>query len=111
MDILLHADGLTLTDDLKGLIEEKIGRLEQFAPRAVRVRVHLRRASAHPSPRQYIVRVLCELPGRDLTVAEYGRDPLTALDVVAVKLERLLRKRKTERLSRREKSPRAREKS
>ena len=111
MDILIHADGLTLTDDLKAVIDEKIGRLEQFAPRAVRARVSLRRMSAHPSPRQYHVRVLCEIPGRDLSAAQSGRDSLSALDVVAVKLERLLRKRKTEQLARRESSPRQKEKA
>jgi ribosomal subunit interface protein len=111
MDILIHTDGLTLTDDLRIAIEDKIGRVEQFAPRAIRARVHLRKASAHASPEQFVARVHCELPGRDVTVEQAAKDPLTAVDFVAVKLERLLRKRKTERLTRREESPRIREKT
>ena len=112
MDILILADGVVLTEALKLVIEEKIGRIEQYAPRAVRARVRLRKVSAHPSPRQYVVRVLCELPGRDLSAEESGADVLSALDVVAGKIERRLRKRKTERLEKRERtSPRLREKS
>ena len=55
MDILIQADGVTLTEAIKDAIDEKIGRVEQYAPRAVRARVRLRKVSAHPSPRQYTV--------------------------------------------------------
>jgi putative sigma-54 modulation protein len=111
MDILILADGVILTEALQAAIEEKIGRIEQYAPRAVRARVRLRKVSAHPSPRQYVVRVLCELPGRDLSAEESGGDVLSALDVVAEKIERRVRKQKTKRLDKREHgSPRAREK-
>jgi putative sigma-54 modulation protein len=102
MDILIQADGLTLTEDLKDAVEEKIGRIVQYAPRAVRARVRLRKVSAHPSQSQYVVRVLVELPGRDLSAEQIGPEPLLALDIVAEKIERRLRKRKTERLARRD---------
>ena len=112
MDILIQADGLTLTENLKGAVEEKIGRVEQYAPRAVRARVRLRKVSAHPSQSQYVVRVLVELPGRDLSAQQIGPEPLLALDIVAEKIERRLRKRKTERLARRDlRNPRAEEKT
>ena len=52
MDILIQADGVTLTEAIKAAIDEKISRVEQYAPRAVRARVRLRKISAHPSPRQ-----------------------------------------------------------
>ncbi|MCS7049688.1 MAG: ribosome-associated translation inhibitor RaiA [Verrucomicrobiae bacterium] len=107
MDILIQADGLTVTDGLRSAVETKIGRVEQYAPRAVRARVFLRKISAHPSPRQYAVRVLCELPGKDVSCEQYGEDILSAVDVVAEKIERLLRKRKTNRLARRERGRRA----
>jgi ribosomal subunit interface protein len=112
MDILMQADGVVLNDALKNAIDEKIGRVEQFAPRALRARVRIRKVSAHPSPRQYVVRVLVEIPGDDISAEESSGDALTALDVVAGKIERRLRKLKTERLSRRErKSPRIKEKA
>lgn len=101
MDILIQADGVTLTEQFRAAVDEKIGRVEQYAPRAVRARVRLRKVSAHPSPRQYVVRVLFEIPGADLSAEESAADPLGALDVVAQKIERRLRKRKTERLAKR----------
>lgn len=99
MDILIQADGLTLTETLKDAVEEKVGRVELYAPRAVRARVRLRKVSAHASPSQYVVRVLVELPGRDLSAEQIGPEPLLALDIVAEKIERRLRKRKTRRLA------------
>jgi len=112
MDILIHADGLTMTDGLRDAIEEKIGRVEQYEPRALRARVHLRQVSAHPSARQYVARVLFEVPGADMSAEEYAKEPLAAVDVLAEKIERRLRRRKTARLSKRERtSPRLREKA
>jgi putative sigma-54 modulation protein len=101
MDILIQSDGVTLTETIKNAIDEKIGRVAQYAPRALRARVRLRKVSAHPSPRQYVVRVLVEVPGADLSAEESGSEVVQALDVVAEKIERRLRKRKTERLARR----------
>ena len=106
MDILIQADGVTLTETIRDAVDEKIGRVEQYAPRAVRARVRLRKVSAHPSPRQYMVRVLVEVPGADLSAEESGADVVSALDVVAGKIERRLRKRKTERLAKRARGPR-----
>ncbi len=103
MDILIHADGLTLTKNLYDAVEAKIGRVEQYAPRAVRARVRIRKASAHANQAQYVVRVLIELPGRDLSAEQIGPEPMLALDILAEKIERRLRKRKTERLARRKK--------
>jgi putative sigma-54 modulation protein len=101
-----------LTDGLRDAIEEKIGRVEQYAPRAVRARVHLRQVSAHPSARQYVARVLLELPGTDQSAEEYAAEPLAAVDVLAEKIERRLRRKKTARLAQRYRtSPRIREKA
>jgi putative sigma-54 modulation protein len=99
MDILVHADGLTLTKVLQDAVEEKIGRVEQYAPRALRARVRIRKTSAHANQAQYVVRVLVELPGRDLSAEQIGPEPMLALDILAEKIERRLRRRKTKRLA------------
>lgn len=112
MDILIHTDGLRLTDSLYGAIEEKIGRVEQSAPRALRARVRIRKASARANEAQYVVRVLVEIPGADLSAEQIGPEPMLALDIAADKIERRLRKHKTERLARRHRdSARVREKA
>src|SRR5882672_6995897 len=99
MDILINSDGLTLPEDLRATMEEKVARVEHLAPRAIRARVYVRKVSAHHSQRQFAVRVLCELPGRDRSAEEYGPDPLSALDIATGKIERQLRKLKTDRLA------------
>jgi putative sigma-54 modulation protein len=100
MDILIRTTGVTLTETLEATIEEKIGRVEHFAPRAIRARVHVRKVSAHASQRQYLVRVIVELPGNDMSAEQPGPDVISALDLVAGKIERRLSKLKTEQLVR-----------
>jgi putative sigma-54 modulation protein len=103
MDILIHADGFRMGDDLKAAVEEKIGRLDQYAPRAMRARVHLRRVASHHNDKEFQVKVQIEMPGPDATAEKSASQPLEALDLIAEILENQLRKRKDDRLSRREK--------
>jgi ribosomal subunit interface protein len=106
MDILIQTEGVALTEAIKDAVDEKIGHVGEHAPRALRARVYLRKVSAHPSPRQYTVRVLVEIPGADLSAEESHAEVIGALDVVAHKMERLLSKHKTERLAKRASGPR-----
>ena len=112
MDILVQADGVRLTEMLRNAVDEKIGRVEQSAPRALRARVRIRKTSAHANEAQYVVRVVVELPGQNISADQIGPEPLLALDILSGKIARRLRKHKTERLSNRtNRSPRVREKS
>jgi ribosome hibernation promoting factor len=106
MDILVQAEGVTVTEAIKNAVDEKIGRVEHYAPRAVRARVNLRKVSAHPSPSQFTVRVLVEIPGADLSAEESSDNVISALDVVEGKIEQRLRKRKTQYLAKRVDGPR-----
>jgi ribosomal subunit interface protein len=99
MNILIRAEGIELTDELRKAVDQKIGRVRQYAPRAMRARVHLHKLHANPSPHQFSARVHYELPGTDLVAEHTAHDPLAALDLVAEKIERRLRKRKTARLA------------
>lgn len=101
MDIVIRTVGLELTKSLEAAIEEKIGRVEHYGPTIVRARVYVHKESAHASSRQFSVRVLCEVRGADIAAEEVGPDPISALDIVAEKIERRLRKRKTDRLAKR----------
>lgn len=101
MDILVHADGFRMSDDLKNAVEEKIGRLEHFATRILRARVHLRRVGSHHSGKDFQVKVQLEMPGPDVTAEKSASQPLEALDLIVEILENQLRRRKEDRLSRR----------
>ena len=101
IDILIHADGVNLTEKLREAVNTKIGRVRQYAPRALRARVRLTKLSSSRSENQYRARVLYELPGNDVNAEHIAHEPLAAVDIVAEKVERRLRKRKTARLARR----------
>jgi putative sigma-54 modulation protein len=101
IDILIYADGVNLTEQLRDAVNTKIGRVQQYAPRALRARVRLTKLLATRSQNQYRARVLYELPGNDVNAEHVAHEPLAAVDIVAEKIERRLRKRKTARLARR----------
>lgn len=101
IDILIHTDGVDLTSSLQEAVMTKIGRVRQYAPRAIRARVQLQRVVSRHSVPQFRAHVLYELPGNDLSAEHVAHEAQTALDLVAEKIERRLRKRKTARLSKR----------
>ena len=107
MDILIRAEGVELTEKLREAVNQKIGRVRQYAPRALRARVHLHKVRANASPHQFRARVHYEIPGNDLVAEHTAHDPVAALDLVAEKIERRLRKRKNARLARRVREHRA----
>ena len=97
--ILIRADGLELTDELKEAISRKIGRVRQYAPRASRARVQVQRERLRASAAQFRVSVQYDIPGRILVAEHRAPEPLEALDLVSEKIERRLRKRKTAQLA------------
>jgi ribosomal subunit interface protein len=101
LDILMRADGIEVSEELRRAVVQKIGRVRQYAPRAFRVRVQFHKDRSSPSADQYRVTVHYEVPGNDVLAEHSAHDPFTALDLVSEKIERRLRKRKTARLSRR----------
>ncbi len=103
MDILIHSEGFTLEDAKRELIVDKIAKLQQYFQRAIRARVTVRMDSPHPSDSQFVAKVLMEVPGQDMAAEKKAAAPLEAVDLLCEKIERQLRKRKTERISRRTK--------
>lgn len=109
MDILTHAERFTLDEAKMALIEEKVGRLEHYAPRALRARVTVRMDSPHQNDKQFTAKILLEIPGNDLAAEKKAGEPLEAIDLLVEKMERQLERRKTEHLARRTRTPRERE--
>lgn len=101
VDILIRAEGVELDEKLREAVNRKIGRVRQYAARAMRARVQLQRLRANPSPQQFRAKVHYEIPGNDLFAEHTAHDPVAAIDLVAEKIEGRLRRRKTARLARR----------
>lgn len=106
MGILIRSEGVKLTDELRAAINQKIGRVRRYAPRAMRARVQLHEIHASAPP-QFRARVLFEIPGNDMVAEHTAQSPAAALDLVTDKIERRLRKRKTARLARRVRAARS----
>lgn len=107
MDILIRTEGVELTDELHEAVTRKIGRVRQYAPRALRARVQLHKVCANRSARQFRARVHYEIPGNDLFAEHSAHEPVAAIDLVAEKIEGRLRRRKTARLAGRVREHRA----
>lgn len=101
VDILIHTDGVELDAKLRKAVHSKIGRVRQYAPRALGARVQLIKVGPNPSSSQFRAHVLYAVKGNDVSAQHRAHDPLAALDIVAEKIERRLRKRKTAALARR----------
>lgn len=107
MDILIRTEGVELTDELHEAVTRKIGRVRQYAPRALRARVQLHKVCPKRSAHQFRARVHYEIPGNDLFAEHSAHEPVAAIDLVAEKIEGRLRRRKTARLARRVREDRA----
>ena len=103
MDILIHSEGFTLDDNSREMIVEKVSRMEHYFPRAMRARVTVRMDSPHPGDSQFIGKMLLEVPGHDMAAEQKAAAPMEAVDLLCEKVERQIRKRKTEKLSKRTK--------
>lgn len=108
MDILIRTEGVELTEKLQEAVRRKLGRVRQYAPRALRARVQLQKVSPYRSAHQFSARVHYEVPGNDLFAEHSAHEPIAAIDLVAEKIERRLRRRKTALLARRVRNHRAR---
>lgn len=104
MDILIHTDGVELDEKLREAVHSKIGRVKQYAPRALGACVQLIKIGPSPSSSQYRAHVLYAVKGNDVSAQHHAHDPRAALDIVAEKIERRLCKRKTGALARRMRS-------
>ena len=98
-DVIVRTNGVELTAKLREAVSRKIGRVRQYAPRAFRARVHFERDHMKPTADQFRVMVRYEIPGEDMVAEHRAHEPLAALDIVAEKIERRLRKRKTATLA------------
>ena len=93
--ISISSFGLELTEELRSAVVRKIGRARQYAPDALRAMVDIEKAGAKCSHDQFRVFVRYEVPGYDVIAEHRAHEPLAAIDLVAEKIERRLRKRKT----------------
>ena len=98
MDIRIKTKNLSLTDDVRNLVEEKLGRLEKFLPEDADATVTLK------GKKNYVkVEMTIPMKRYTLRVEEEDRDLHNAIDRVENVMERQIRKYKTRLTSKKRK--------
>ena len=110
MDITVSGRKTTVTDALRARVEEKVGEaLKVFDIEPMTADVVLRYEKNPSIPEPAIVEVTVRARGSVIRVAEHGADMYAAIDLVADKVTRQLRKFKTKVVDNRQQGPSAAE--
>lgn len=99
--ILIGGIHLELTEALKSIVREKVGKLLRHEPRIIRVRVQLDYDKTKGSVQQFVAKGIIEINGPDIVASAASEDAYKSIDELVQRLDRGLRKRSADRLSKR----------
>ena len=94
--LILRGIHLDLTDAMKAIIHEKIGRLLRHEPRSDRIRLDVELDKTKTSQAHFIAKAHIEIYGPDLVASVDSEDAYKSIDLLIDKLDGLLRKRHIE---------------
>lgn len=96
--LILRGIHLSLTESMKAALATKAERLFRHEPRMVRLRIDVESDHAGNS-RAFVAKGRIEISGPDMTASVKSEDAYAAMNLLIDKLDRMLRKRTTSRLS------------
>ncbi len=99
--LIISGIHLDLTDGIKQHVRDKVAKLLRHEPRIVRVRIDLDYHATKSHHGQFTAKGQIEIQGPDLIASDTGDDAYAAIDKAVKELDRLLRKRATDRLNKR----------
>lgn len=99
--LIISGIRLSLTDALKNLVRDKVGKLLRQDPRIVRVRMDLEHDQTKAADQEFVVKGRVEIGGPDLLAQAASADTYKSIDEVVSKLSRALRKRAADRKGKR----------
>ena len=94
--LILRGIHLNLTDAMKAVIHEKVGRLLRHEPRIDRIRVDVDLDKTKGALAHFIAKGHIEIGGPDLVASVDSDDAYKTVDLLMDKLDGLLRKRHSE---------------
>jgi putative sigma-54 modulation protein len=94
--LILRGIHLDLTDAMKAIIHEKVGRLLRHEPRIDRIRLDVELDKTKTSQAHFIAKAHIEIYGPDLVASVDSEDAYKSIDLLVDKLDGLLRKRHSE---------------
>jgi len=94
--LILRGIHLNLTDAMRSIIHEKVGRLLRHEPRIDRVRIDVDLDKTKGSQAHFVAKGHIEISGPDLNASVDSDDAYKSVDLLIDKLDGLLRKRHSE---------------
>ncbi len=99
--LIISGIHLDLTEGIKAHVREKVTKLLRHESQIVRVRIDIEYHETKSRHGQFTAKGRVEIQGPDLVAGESGDDAYAAIDKTVKELDRLIRKRSTDRLSKR----------
>jgi len=99
--VIISGVHLDLTDGIKDHVRDKVAKLLRHEPQIVRVRVTLEYQETKSQHGQFTAKGQIEIQGPDIIAGDNGDDAYAAIDKLVSELDRGLRKRSTNRMSKR----------
>lgn len=94
--LILRGIHLDLTDAMKAIIHEKVGRLLRHEPRIDRIRIDVELDKTKTSQSHFIAKAHIEISGPDINASVDSEDAYKSIDLLIDKVDGLLRKRHSE---------------
>jgi putative sigma-54 modulation protein len=101
--VIISGIHLDLTEAIKQHVREKASKLLRHESQIVRVRVTLEYHETKSKHGQFTAKGQIQIQGPDINASESGDDAYAAIDKLVSELDRGLRKRSTNRMSKRDK--------
>ncbi len=101
--LIISGIHLDLTDGMKQHVREKVSKLLRHEPHIVRVRATIEYHQTKSNHGQFTAKGQIEIQGPDVVSGESADDAYAAIDKLVSELDRGLRKRSTNRMSKRDK--------
>ncbi len=102
--LIISGIHLDLTDGIKDHVREKVSKLLRHESHIVRVRVTIEYHQTKSNHGQFTAKGQIEIQGPDIVSGESADDAYAAIDKLVSELDRGLRKRSTNRMSKRAKA-------
>lgn len=97
MQLTVKGRNIEITDRLRSYVEKKIGKLDRYLPDILEARVELAEEASQKSSQRQVAQVTVRSDGTLLRAEERSNDIFTAIDAVAEKLHRQIRRYKGKR--------------
>ncbi len=100
--IIIRGVHFDIRDDLRSVVEEKVARLFRHEDHIVRVRLFIEHDKTRDPNRAFTTKGHIEIHGPDLVASVESDEPQKSLDELIDKLDRMLRKRATAAMNKRQ---------